>query len=197
MDPLAWKHAVETIHDELARRDPDNADAYRSNADAYLARIDELHRYAENALASVPERQRVLVTAHDAFNYFARRYGFEVLAVQGLSTESRAGIRRINQLAQTIADREIPAVFIETTIAPRNVRALIDAAKALGHNAELGGQLYSDAMGPPDAYEGTYIGMFDHNVTTITNALGGSAPQRGMNDRLATSTTPTNENQTE
>ncbi|MEL6740188.1 MAG: zinc ABC transporter substrate-binding protein, partial [Planctomycetota bacterium] len=140
--------------------------------------------YAERVLAGVPEERRVLVTAHDAFNYFGRRYGFEVLGIQGISTESEAGVRDIQRLVEVLVEREVPAVFVESTVPDKQVRALIDGARARGHDVVIGGELYSDAMGAPGTYEGTYIGMLDHNVTTIARALGADAPEGGMDGRL-------------
>jgi len=135
-------------------------------------------------LASVPADSRVLVTAHDAFNYFGSAYGYEVVGIQGISTESEAGLNRIETLVDMLVDRNIKAVFVESSVSDRNVRALIEGAAAQGHEVKIGGTLYSDAMGQPGTYEGTYIGMIDHNVTTIARALGGNAPESGMNDRL-------------
>ena len=116
-------------------------------------------------LATVPAERRVLITAHDAFNYFGRRYDFEVQGIQGISTESEAGLRRVEQLVDLLVERQIPAVFVETTIPARGVQALIAGAAARGHEVAIGGALFSDAMGPPGSYEGTYVGMIDHNVT--------------------------------
>ena len=136
-------------------------------------------------LATVPADSRVLVTAHDAFGYFGAAYDFEVVGIQGISTESEAGLRRIEAIVGLLVDRRIGAVFVETSVSDRNVRALIDGAAARGHAVVIGGALYSDAMGAPGTYEGTYIGMIDHNVTVIARALGGTAPAGGMNGRLA------------
>jgi manganese/zinc/iron transport system substrate-binding protein len=136
-------------------------------------------------LASVAAERRVLVSAHDAFNYFGRRYAFEVLGVQGISTESEAGLRRVEELVGLIVARGIPAVFAETTVPDRTVRALIAGAEARGHKVAIGGSLFSDAMGAPGTYEGTYVGMIDHNVTTIARALGGQTPPRGLKGLLA------------
>ncbi len=126
-----------------------------------------------------------MVTAHDAFNYLGRQYGLEVRGIQGISTESQAGIEDINQIVQLLVDRKIKAVFVETSVSQKNVMALVEGAKAQGHEVAIGGLLFSDAMGEPGSYEGTYIGMIDHNVTTITRALGGSAPERGMQGKLS------------
>jgi manganese/zinc/iron transport system substrate-binding protein len=126
----------------------------------------------------------VLVTAHDAFNYFGRRFGYDVVGIQGLSTESEAGVRDIENLVDLLVDRNVGAVFVESTVSDRNIKALIAGAKARGHTVVIGGELFSDAMGNADTYEGTYLGMIDHNVTTIARALGGEAPELGMNGKL-------------
>jgi manganese/zinc/iron transport system substrate-binding protein len=186
MDPRTWSRAADLIADRLATHDSANAPAFRANLAALQARIAELDAYAERAIASIPERQRVLVTAHDAFNYFARRYSIEVLGIQGLSTESEAGVRRIQDLVTVLATRRIPAVFVETSVSDRNVQALVAGARARGHQVVVGGELFSDAMGEPGSYEGTYIGMIDHNVTTVVRALGGEAPEKGFQNRLGT-----------
>ncbi|MBL0926487.1 MAG: zinc ABC transporter substrate-binding protein [Phycisphaerales bacterium] len=186
MDPVRWGRTVDVVRDRLSAFDPAGAAAYSANAERLSGEIRSLHEYAAGVLATVPERSRVLVTAHDAFNYLASRYGFEVLGIQGLSTESEAGVQDIERIVRVLVERAIPAVFVETTVADRNVRALIAGAKAKGQDVIIGGSLFSDAMGAPGTYEGTYIGMIDHNVTTIARALGGRAPERGMSGRLAT-----------
>lgn len=184
MDPEAWARAVGVVRDALIEADPGGRAAYEANTSAYLARLDALAAYARRVLATVPESQRVLVTAHDAFNYFGRRYGFEVVGIQGLSTESEAGVRDIERLVDLIVEREVPAVFVESTVSERNIRALEAGAKARGHEVSIGGVLFSDAMGPAGTYEGTYVGMIDHNVTTIARSLGGEAPEWGMDGKL-------------
>jgi manganese/zinc/iron transport system substrate-binding protein len=186
MDPRAWSRAAELIAATLARHDPDGAAVFERNLRVLLARIAALDAYAEQVLATIPARQRVLVTAHDAFNYFARRYGIEVQGIQGLSTESEAGLRRLQELVELLIERRIPAVFVETSVPDRNVLALVEGAAARGHRVVVGGELFSDAMGAPGTYEGTYVGMMDHNVTTIARALGGTAPERGFQNRLGT-----------
>jgi len=185
MDPVAWRQAVAVVRDRLIEFDPSHAETYRRSASAYIERIEGLHAYAQEVLSSVPEPRRVLVTAHDAFNYFGRRYGYEVVGIQGISTESEAGVRDIERIVDLLVDREIGAVFVESTVSQRSVNALVSGARARGHAVSIGGELYSDAMGPPGTYEGTYIGMIDHNVTTIARALGGEAPARGMSGELA------------
>ena len=185
MDPVAWAGVITVIRDKLSDIDPQNATVYAANAAAYEHELADLAEYSRKVLATVPANHRTLVTAHDAFNYFGRRFGFEVVGIQGLSTESEAGVMDIERIVSMLVARSIPAVFAETTIAARNVEALIAGARARGHRVALGGRLFSDAMGAPATYEGTYIGMIDHNVTTIARALGGDAPERGMAGRLA------------
>lgn len=185
MDPRLWKGVVLATRDALTALDPAGADTFKANAERHLAEIDALAAYAETAFATVPPGSRVLVTAHDAFGYFGKAYGYEVLGIQGISTESEAGLRQIETLVETIVAKRIGAIFVESSVSDRNVRALIEGAAAKGHKVVIGGELYSDAMGAPGTYEGTYIGMIDHNVTVITRALGGTAPEKGLNDKLA------------
>ncbi len=186
MDVRLWSQAAGFIAERLVELDRPGAASYRRNLAALQAKMAELDTYAERAIATIPERQRVLVTAHDAFNYFERRYAIEVIGIQGLSTEGEAGVRRIQDLVDRLVTNRIPAVFVESSVSDRNIRALVEGAGARGHRVVVGGELFSDAMGEPGSYEGTYIGMIDHNVTTIARALGGSVPERGFQDRLGT-----------
>lgn len=185
MDPTLWKYAVAAVRDAMIEAAPDKADAFSANADAYIAELTQLATYARTSLESIPPEARVLITAHDAFNYFGRAYDFEVTGIQGISTESEAGVNRISELVNMIVTRKIGAVFVESSVSDRSIRALIEGAAAQGHTLKIGGELFSDAMGQPGTYEGTYVGMIDHNATTITNALGGNAPVRGLNGRLS------------
>jgi len=184
MNPNLWARVVLNVRDALIAARPEAEAAFAANAETHLAEISDLSVYANEVLASVPADSRVLVTAHDAFNYFGSAYGYEVVGIQGISTESEAGLNRVETLVDMLVARDIRAVFVESSVSDRNVRALIEGAAAQGHEVKIGGTLYSDAMGQPGTYEGTYIGMIDHNVTTITRALGGDAPESGMNDRL-------------
>lgn len=184
MDVNAWSEGVKVIAEALAEFDPTNAEAYRNNAKAYQAELAELDAYVKRIMATIPESSRVLVTAHDAFGYFGRAYGLEVRGVQGISTESEAGIADINDLVGYLVEQKIGAIFIETSVSDQNIKALIEGARSRGHQVTIGGKLFSDAMGPGGTYEGTYIGMIDHNATTITRALGGEAPEDGMNGKL-------------
>ena len=186
MDPKMWKGVVAAARDALVKLDPKSAEMFDANMQRHLAEIDALATYAAKSLATVPESSRVLITAHDAFNYFGRAYGYEVLGIQGISTESEAGLKQIEEIVNVIVTRKIGAVFVESSVSDRNVKALIEGAAAKGHKVVIGGELFSDAMGAPGSYEGTYIGMIDHNATVVARALGGEAPERGMDDRLTT-----------
>ncbi|MEO9827062.1 MAG: zinc ABC transporter substrate-binding protein [Paracoccaceae bacterium] len=184
MDPTLWRDVAIEVRDAMIEEAPENKAAYQANANAFLAEIDALASYATEALASVPEKARVLITAHDAFNYFGRAYDFEVIGIQGISTESEAGLNRVTSLVDMLVTQEISSVFVESSVSDRSIRALIEGAAARGHKVRVGGELYSDAMGAPGTYEGTYIGMIDHNVTVISAGLGGSVPERGMVGKL-------------
>jgi len=190
MDPSAWARAVQVIRDELIEFDPVGDPVYRANAERYLERVRLLDEWAERALATVPEQSRVLVTAHDAFNYFGRRYGYEVVGIQGLSTESEAGVKDIERIVDLLVERRIGAVFTETTISDRNVQALVAGARAQDHEVVVGGSLFSDAMGAPGTYQGTYLGMIDHNVSTVVRALGGDVPDRPFLETSTAEATP-------
>ena len=183
MDVSAWGHAVGAVADALCEQDPPNCEEYKENANAYRGKLDQLHQYAIEAIASIPIQRRVLITAHDAFNYFGRAYGIEVVGIQGLSTESEAGIEDVNRLVNMIVERGVTAVFVESSVSDRNVRALIEGAASRGHSVTIGGRLFSDAMGMTGTYKGTYIGMLDHNITTIARALGGEVPEGGFADK--------------
>lgn len=185
MDVAGWKKAVEAVRDSLVKFRPALAATFRQNAARYIGELDKLDKYVREVVSTVPKDARVLVTAHDAFNYFGRAYDFEVQGIQGISTESEAGLKRIQELVDMLVSRKIGAVFVESTVSDRNVRALIEGARARGHTVRVGGELYSDAMGAPGTYEGTYIGMIDHNATAIARALGGKTPARGMQARLS------------
>lgn len=185
MDPTLWSRVVRTVRDALIAARPESAGTFRANAEAHLAELADLADYTARILASVPAESRVLLTAHDAFNYFGAAYGFEVLGIQGISTEGEAGLQRMAELVDLLVDRNIGAVFVESSVSDRNIRALIEGAAARGHTVQIGGELFSDAMGTPGSYEGTYLGMIDHNTTTIARALGGSAPEKGMSGDLS------------
>jgi manganese/zinc/iron transport system substrate-binding protein len=185
MDVAGWSAAVKVVARSLGEVDAVNAAYYQQNSERYLAELAKLDAYAKQTLATIPQEHRVLITAHDAFNYFGRAYGIEVRGIQGISTESEAGVADINKLVDFLVARKIPAIFVESSVSDKNIKALIEGCKSRGHAVRIGGQLFSDAMGKPGTYEGTYIGMIDHNVTTIARALGGQALERGLNGKLA------------
>jgi manganese/zinc/iron transport system substrate-binding protein len=185
MDVRGWIMAVDVVAKGLSEYDAEGAGIYAANAAAYKAELEKLDAYTKQVISSIPEEKRVLVTAHDAFNYMGRAYGIEVRGIQGISTESEAGVRDIEELVSFLAARKIPAIFVESSVSDKNIRALAEGAKAKGHTVAIGGKLFSDAMGMSGTYEGTYIGMIDHNVTTIARALGGEAPEKGANGKLS------------
>lgn len=170
-DVSLWTYAVEAVRDTLAEADPANAAAYQANAAAYLQELADLHAYVLAQADTLPAEQRILVTAHDAFHYFGRAYGFDVRGLQGISTASEAGAADVRDLAGFIAEHQIPAIFVETSVPVRNVEALQAAVHSRGADVQIGGQLYSDALGAPDSDGGTYVGMVRHNIDTIVGAL--------------------------
>lgn len=175
-DVRLWKQVVANISSTLAEADPANAATYQANTADYQARLDTLHEYILDQVERIPLEQRVLVTAHDAFGYFGRAYRLAVEAVQGISTETEASTADVQDLAEIVAERGVPAIFIETTISPRTIEAVQAAVRAkTGNKVRIGGKLYSDAMGDPGTEEGTYIGMMRHNTDTIVAALGGDS----------------------
>lgn len=169
-EPELWADCVGIVSKELSRFDPKNADTYVANAKKYEARIRELVTYGKGQIGSIPE-PRTLVTAHDAFQYFGKTFDIEVVAIQGVSTETEAGTGRINELVDLLVERRIKAVFVESSISDKNVQALLEGCKARGHEVKIGGELYSDALGPKDSPAGEYLGMVRHNIDTVTNAL--------------------------
>ncbi len=176
MDVALWARTAPVIAEVLGGIAPDCAKAMQARAEAYAAQLDALDAWVETAVASIPDQQRILVTAHDAFAYFGRAYGIEVAGIQGVSTESEAGIADIRGTVDMVVSREVPAVFIESTINPRTVQAVIDAARERRHEVVLGPELYSDAMGEEGTPGGTYIGMIHANTVGIVTALGGEPP---------------------
>jgi len=184
IDPALWSNTVGVVRDALIKQDPAGKAAYEANAAKYLQDIEKLAAYAKKSLETVPANARVLISAHDAFNYFGKAYGFEVIGVQGMSTESEAGLKQIEDMVALLVNKKVGAIFVESSVSDRNVKALIEGAAAKGHTVKVGGQLFSDAMGSDGTYEGTYIGMIDHNATVITRALGGEAPAKGLNGKL-------------
>lgn len=173
MDVSIWAQTVDTVSDTLIEARPACEDAIRGRAEAYAAQLAALHEWIKDSVASIPDEQRILVTAHDAFNYYGRAYNIEVEGIQGISTDTETGIADIRRMSDVVIEREVPAVFIESTINPRTIQAVIQAAEQRGHDVVIGGQLYSDAMGANDTADGTYIGMLRANTQAIVEALGG------------------------
>ncbi len=174
MDAALWGRIAPTIAETLAKVAPDCEEDMRQRAADYREDLEALDEWIGQSIATIPERQRVLVTAHDAFAYYGRAYDIEVKGIQGISTESEAGIADIREMVDTVTEREVPAVFIESTINPRTINAVIDGAAERDHEVVIGGELFSDAMGESGAPEGTYIGMLRANTIAIVEALGGS-----------------------
>jgi manganese/zinc/iron transport system substrate-binding protein len=166
-----WTRVSYVIRDTLMEMDPANAATFEANTAAYAAELEALHTYTLEQVERIPQELRVLVTAHDAFNYYRRAYGFQVEAVQGISTETEASAADVQSLADVVIQREVPAIFVETTISPRTIEAVIAAAQAGGQEVRIGGELFADAMGESGTPEGAYIGMMRHNIDTIVAAL--------------------------
>jgi manganese/zinc/iron transport system substrate-binding protein len=185
MDVARWSQCVQYVADQLAGYDDEGRAVFEASTEAYCEQLRQLDAYIRRVISSVPESQRHLVTAHDAFEYFAEAYGIEVRSIQGMSTDSQAAIADVNALVEFIVEQKIPAIFIESSVPEKNIRAVIEGCAARGWEVSVGGELFSDAMGAPGTYEGTYLGMMDHNATTIARALGGQAPELGWQGKLA------------
>lgn len=185
MDPELFALASTAMAEALAGRMPEHASGVRQGAERYRAEIQRLADYAKAAFGKVPEAKRTLITSHDAFGYLGRAFGLRVLAVQGISTESEAGVRDIERLVDQVVSEKVTAVFVETSVPDRTLRAVVAGAASRGHTVSIGGTLFSDAMGAPGTYTGTWIGMMDHNITTIARALGADVPAAGMAGKLA------------
>lgn len=180
MDVALWREAAGVIGAALTQAvDPtsDCSDQIALRVADYSNLLDDLHSWSASAIATIPEQQRVLVTAHDAFAYFGRAYGIEVVGIQGISTETEAAVADIRRVAQLMVERTVPALFVESTINPRTVTAVLEAVQQRGGTASIGSQLFADALGAEDEPEGTYVGMVLHNVSAITTALGGLPPE--------------------
>jgi manganese/zinc/iron transport system substrate-binding protein len=166
-----WSVIVDDIAFELSVIDPVHKEDYSRNATSYKEKLNALHIWVQNEVKQIPEEKRIIVTAHDAFGYFGKAYGFTVKGLQGISTESEAGAKDVIELASYIADKELKAIFIESSISERNVKAVQAAVAANGWDVSIGGELFSDALGDEGSLEGTYLGMIEHNVHTLVSAL--------------------------
>lgn len=189
-DVSLWSQCVPLVAEELGKLKPELADKFAEAAVAYQAELEKLHAYGQQVMATVPEKSRLLITSHDAFSYFGQAYGLEVQGIQGISTESEAGLRRINELVDLLIERDVRSVFVESSVRPKNVEALMEGAAQRGHEVSTGGVLFSDAMGLAGTYEGTYVGMLDHNLSTTAAALGGQVPAGGFGGKLGGKSSP-------
>ncbi|WP_292948833.1 zinc ABC transporter substrate-binding protein [Olleya sp. UBA1516] len=176
-DPHVWfnieyfKQFAQKVTAVLIEKDSKNSKYYKANEDEYIAKLNTLQKTITSKIETLPKDKRILVTAHDAFNYFGKNYGFEVVGLQGLSTATEAGVKDVQNLANFIIEKQLKAIFIESSVPKRTIEALQKAVNSKGHNVQIGGTLYSDALGSAGTIEGTYIGMFEYNVNTIVNAL--------------------------
>lgn len=166
-----WRVAAAYVAQFLSDLDTANSIQYLENMRKYVNRLDSTEKIIVNKISELQPDRRILITAHDAFNYFGRAYGFEVLGLQGISTATEAGVQDVQKLADLITARKVKAIFIESSVPLRNIEALREAVKSKGFNVMIGGSLFSDALGNAGSPEGTYTGMFQHNVNTIVNAL--------------------------
>lgn len=166
-----WKQATQFVIDELKTLDPENAETFEKNGQAYIEKLTSLSTEITATIEILPTEKRILVTAHDAFNYFGKLHNFEVVGLQGLSTATEAGVQDVQKLATFIIEKNVNAIFVESSVPKRTIEALQAAVKSKGHEVAIGGTLYSDALGDAGTIEGTYLGMYRYNVKTIVNAL--------------------------
>ena len=170
-DVVLWKEAAEVTLRSLMKLNPENTAYYQQNADRYLKELDELDQWVKKEISTIPKNRRVLITAHDAFSYFGKAYGIEVRGLQGISTMSEIGLRDVTDLVNYIIKNDIPAVFVESSVSDKSLKAVVEGVSNKGKKLTIGGNLFSDAMGAKGTPEGTYIGMVKHNVNTIVTAL--------------------------
>lgn len=173
-DVTLWTNVAETIRSALVKLMPSAEAHFQTRAKKYILQLEDLHIYVKEKATQIEASKRVLVTAHDAFGYFGQAYGFEVRGLQGISTATEAGTADVRNLAQFIADRKIPAIFVESSVPRQSIEAVQAAVQARKFEVQIGGELFSDAMGNPDTKEGTYIGMVQHNIDTIFDGLTGN-----------------------
>jgi manganese/zinc/iron transport system substrate-binding protein len=170
-DVTLWKKLVLIACDVLVKQNPQAANYFIKNTETYAKELDSLNSYVRTQIHSIPEQKRVLITAHDAFSYFGRAYNIEVMGLQGISTQAEFGLRDVSDLVKLIVDRNIKAVFVETSVSDKALRAVVEGVTSKKKKLIIGGLLYTDALGAEGTPEGTYIGMVKYNVNTITNAL--------------------------
>jgi len=194
MDIGLWAEGALRVAEVLGDRLPQHRDEFLRRASEYREELMDLDRWGREVMASIPPERRLLVTSHEAFGHFARAYQIEAMGVQGVATDSEAGLVRINRLVDQIVRRGVGAVFVESSVPHKSLEAVIEGASSRGHAVRIGGELYSDACGPEGTYEGTYVGMMDHNLTIVAGGLGGSVPPGGY--RGAPSETAANDGRT-
>lgn len=170
-DVSLWMEVVVNLSTELQKKDPHNATVYQEHSSVYLRELSMLHNETRAAIASIPEKQRILITAHDAFGYFGQAYGIEVRGLQGISTLSEFGLQDVSLLVRYIVANKIKAVFVESSVSPKAIEAVVQGCRKRGHTVRIGGTLYSDALGDDGTPEGTYVGMVRHNTKTIVSSL--------------------------
>ena len=176
-DPHVWfniqffKQFADKVTVVLSEENPKNAEQFKKNNTAFQKELDALETEVKETIASLPEEKRILVTAHDAFNYFGKEYGFKVVGLQGISTATEAGVQDVQKLSDFIIENKVKAIFIESSVPRRTIEALQESVLSKNHEVEIGGSLYSDALGDAATVEGTYLGMFRYNVNTIVEAL--------------------------
>ena len=166
-----WKQATQFVVETLSEAIPEQQETFHANGTNYIKQLDNLKNKIESTIETLPQEQRILVTAHDAFNYFGKGFNFKVVGLQGLSTATEAGVQDVQNLAAFIIEHQVKAIFVESSVPKRTIEALQAAVKSKNHDVTIGGTLYSDALGNAGTIEGTYIGMFEYNVNTIVNAL--------------------------
>ncbi|HKK76890.1 MAG TPA: zinc ABC transporter substrate-binding protein [Saprospiraceae bacterium] len=174
-DVSIWAQCIDAVQAALTEQDSDRADFYIANAKRYRQELTNLHDWVNQEVAKIPAEKRILITAHDAFNYFGRAYRMEVRGLQGISTLSEFGLRDRVDLVNFIVEKEIRSVFVETSVSEKNINSIVEGCRQKGHEVRIGGNLYSDAMGPAGSPEGTYIGMVKANVKTMVEGLSESA----------------------
>lgn len=170
-DVELWKEAAIRVTEGIKSLDSEHVEEYDKNLQSYLKELDELDKYIKKRVEELPEEKRILVTAHDAFNYFGKAYGFDVRGLQGISTASEAGTLDVRKLADFIVEKEVKAIFVESSVPRKSIEALQEAVKAQGFNVEIGGELYSDSTGDTGTDAETYIGTFKANIDLIVDSL--------------------------
>ena len=178
MDVMLWSSTTQLIEQELRNRIPAHAELFTERANQLRDRLQKLDLLGKKWIESIPSEQRILITSHDAFRYFGRRYGLQVEGIQGISTSSEAGLRRITELVELLVTRKVPAAFVESSVPYKSIQSIIEGAERRGCKVTIGGELYSDAMGPTGSGADTYEGMMRHNFKTIAKALGGNPSEQ-------------------